>query len=85
MQPKVYPLEFTKLSVLINLISSSFVFAICLFVKNEDMICYAQPIHGKGALALGHFSTRAILSHTMTELLLICIFVIKNSHSLQIT
>ena len=37
-----------------------------LFVKNEDAPCYARPIQGKGALALGQFSTRAILSHTMT-------------------
>ena len=26
------------------------------------MSCNARPIHGKGALALGQFSTRAILS-----------------------
>ena len=37
-----------------------------LFVKNEEAPCYARPIHGKGALALGQFSTRAILSHTLT-------------------
>ena len=26
-----------------------------LFIKNEDAPCYAQPIHGKGILTLGHF------------------------------
>ena len=41
-------------------------------------------ILGKGALALGQFSTRAILSHTMTEFLLLYIFVIRNSRSLRI-
>ena len=40
-----------------------FQFCLCdLFVKNEDAPCYAQPIHVKGALALGQFSARAILS-----------------------
>ena len=34
--------------------------------QKKDAPCYARPIHGKGALALGQFSTRAILSHTMT-------------------
>ena len=29
----------------------------------------------------GQFSTRAILSHTMTELSLLCIFVIRNLHN----
>ena len=35
-----------------------FLFQFCLrdlFVKNEDAPCYARPIHGKGALALGQF------------------------------
>ena len=59
------------------------VYAICLS-KKEDAPCYARPIHGKGALALEQFSTRAILSHTMTELSLLCIFVIGNSRSLRI-
>ena len=47
-----------------------FLFQFCLsdlFIKNEDAPCYARPIHGKGAL-----------SHTMTELSLLCIFVIRN-------
>ena len=46
-----------------------FLFELCLrdlFVNNEDAPCYAGLIHGKGALALGQFSTRANLSHTMT-------------------
>ena len=35
-----------------------FLFQFCLrdlFVKNEDAPCYAQPTHGKGALALRQF------------------------------
>ena len=46
-----------------------FLFQFCLrdlFVENEDAQCYARPIHGKGALALGQFSTRATLSHPVT-------------------
>jgi len=35
--------------------------------QNEDAPCFARPIHGEGALALEQFSTRAILSHTMTR------------------
>ena len=37
-----------------------------LFDQNEDAPYYARLINGKGALALGQFSTRTILSHTMT-------------------
>ena len=49
-----------------------FQFCLCdLFVKNEDASCNARPIHGKGAHAMGQFSTRAILSHTMNELSLL--------------
>ena len=39
-------------------IENLFLFQFCfrdLFVKNEGAPCYARPIHGKGALALGQF------------------------------
>ena len=49
-----------------------FWFCLCdLFVKNEDAPSYARPFHRKSVLALGQFSTRAILSLTMTELWLL--------------
>ena len=62
----LYRLVYSKVNVYME---NLFLFYFCLrdlFVKNEDAPCYARPIHGKGALALGQFSTRAILSHTMT-------------------
>ena len=43
-----------------------FVFILVLSLRSEDAPCYTRPIHGKDSLAMGQFSTRAILSHTMT-------------------
>ena len=70
-EPPMHRLVYSKVYVDME---NLFLFQFCLrdlFVKNKDAPCYARPIHGKGALALGQFSTCAILPHTMTELSLL--------------
>ena len=51
-------------------------------IKRRAMLCAIDSL--RRSSCAGQFSTRAILSHTMTELSLLCIFVIRNSRSLRI-
>ena len=55
----------------------------CSYKKKRRAMLRALHSLKRGSCA-GQFSTRALLSHTMTELSLLCIFVIRNSRSLRI-
>ena len=51
---RVEPFKMSALSPVVKL-SAPPIWILCLFVKNKDGPCYARPIYGKDALALGQF------------------------------